>query len=72
MVELKVVGNDADYKLCGCRSSGEAELIVAVVLEARGQLLHGLRGAVKSVDSVAWSLGGWSYVGDKLRQRHVR
>ena len=42
VVELKVAGNDASDELCGCRSLGEAELIVAVVLEARGQLLRGL------------------------------
>ena len=72
VVELKVAGNDAGDELCSCRSSGEAELVGAVVLEARGQLLRGLRGAVRSVDKVAWPLGGWSYVGDELTRRRVR
>ena len=71
VVELKVAGNDAGDELCSCRSSCEDELIDAVVLEARGQLLHGLRGAVKSVDMVVWPLGGRSYVGDELRWRRV-
>ena len=30
VVELKVTGNDAGDELCGCRSSGEAELVAAV------------------------------------------
>ena len=72
MIELKVTGNDADEELCGCRSSGEAELVVAVVLEARGQLLRGLQGAVSFLDKVVWPLGGRSYVGDELRRRRVR
>ena len=42
VVELKVTGNHAGDELCGCRSSGEAELVIVVVLEARGQLLRGL------------------------------
>ena len=35
VVDLGVAGNDADDKLCGCRSLGESELVVVVVLEAR-------------------------------------
>ena len=72
VVELKVAGNDAGDERCGCRSSGEYELVGAVVLEARGQLLRVLRGAVKSVDMVVWPLGGRSCVGDELRRRCVR
>ena len=52
VVELKVTGNDAGDELCGCRSSGEDELASEVVLEARGQLLCGLRGAVRLVEKV--------------------
>ena len=42
VVEIKVTGNNTGNELCGCRSSGEDKLVVAVVLEARGQLLRGL------------------------------
>jgi hypothetical protein len=71
-VGLGVAGNDTGDELGGCRSSGEVGLVAAVVLEARGQLLRGLRGAARSVDSVAWPLDGRSYVGDELRRRRVR
>ena len=53
VVELKVAENDAGDELCGCRSLGEDELVAVVVFEARGQLLRGLCGAVRSVDKVA-------------------
>ena len=72
MVELQVTGNDASDELCGCRSLGEVELVAVVVLEARGQLLCGLCGAVNLLDKVGWQLGGRSYIGDELRWRHVR
>ena len=72
VVELKVTGNNVGVELCGWKSLDEAELVVAVVLEARGQLLHGLQGAVSSVDKVAWPLGGRSYVSDELKQWRMR
>ena len=71
-VELGVAGNDADDELCSCRSSGEVELVAVVILEAQGRLLHGLRGAVKSLDMVVCPLGGRSIVSDELRRRRVQ
>ena len=67
----RVIENDADNELCGCRSSGVVELVAVVILEAQGQLLHGLRGAVKSLDMVVCPLGGRSIVGDELRRRRM-
>ena len=57
VVELKVAGNDAGDELCGCRSLGEDELVAVVVFEARGQLLRGLCGAVKSVEHGGVAVG---------------
>ena len=34
VVELGVTGNNAGDELCGCRNSGEAELVIAMVLES--------------------------------------
>ena len=67
-VELGVAGDD----LGGRRSSDEDELVGAVIVEARGELLCGLHGAVRLVGMVVWPLGGRSYVGDELRRRRVR
>ena len=58
--------NDAGDELSGWRSLGEIEPVAVVILEARGQLLRGLHGAVKSVDMVVWPLVGRSIVGDEL------
>ena len=66
VAELQVVGNDASNKLCDCRSSGDVELVVVVLLEAQGQVLRGLRDEVKSLGMVACPLGGRSIVGDEL------
>ena len=66
VVELQVTGNDAGDELCGCRSSGEVELVAVGLLEAQGQLLRGLRDEVNSLGMVACPLGGRSIVGDEL------
>ena len=66
VVELQVAGNNAGDELCGCRSSGEVELVVVVILEAQGQLLCDLRDEVNSLDKVARPLRGRSHVGDEL------
>ena len=71
-MELGVAENDAGDDLGRRRSSNEDELVGAVIVEARGQLLRGLHGAVRLVGMVVWPLGGWSYVGDELRWRRVR
>ena len=70
-MELGVAGFDASDELCGCRSSGEVELIAVVILEAQGRLLRGPRCAVKSLDMVVCPLGGRSIIGDELRRRRV-
>ena len=70
-MEFGVAGNDAGDELCGCRGTGEVGPIFVVLLEAQGQLLRGLGGAVRLVDMVVGPLGGQSYVGDELRRRRA-
>ena len=72
VVDLQVAGNNTDDELCDCRSSGEVKLVNVGLLEAQGQLLHGLRDEVNSLDMVAWLLVGRSIIGDELRRRRVR
>ena len=72
VVGLGVAGNDAGDDPGGRRSSDEDELVGVVIVEARGQLLRGLHGAVRLVGMVVWPLGGRSHVGDEIRRRCVR
>ena len=64
---LGVAGNDVGDESSGCRSSGEVELVGAVLMEARGLILHHLRGTVMLVGAMAGPVSGRSLVGDELR-----
>ena len=64
---LGVAGNDAGDESSGCRSSGEVELVGAVLVEVRGVFLQHLHVTVKLVGTVAGPLDGRSLVGDELR-----
>ena len=66
VVRPGTAGIDAGDEPCGCRSSGEAELVVAVALEERGQLLRDLRDAVRITGRVARPLRGRRHVSDEL------
>ena len=63
---------DASDEPCGCRNSGEAELIVAVALEEWGQLLRDLHDAVSVLDASGRPFGRRSRVGGERRRRRVR
>ena len=64
---LGVAGNDAGDESSGCRSSGEVELVGAVLVEVRGVILQHLHRTVKLVGTMAGALGGRSLVRDELR-----
>ena len=66
-VGLGVAGDDAGDESSGCRSSGEDELVGAVLVEARGLILQHRRGTVKLVGTMAGPVGGRSLIGDELR-----
>ena len=67
-----MAGIDAGDEPCGCRTSGEAKLVVAVALEERGQLLHDLHDAVSVLDASGGPFGRRSRVGGERKRRHVR
>ena len=65
-------GIDTSDEPCGCRSSGEAELVVIVALEERGQLLCDLHDVVSVLDASVGPFGHQSRVGGERRRRRVR
>ena len=65
-------GIDTGNEPCGCRSSDEAELVIAVALEERGQLLRDLHDAVSVLDASGGPFGRRSRVGGERRRRRVR
>ena len=66
VVELRVAGNVAGDKLCGCRSSGEVEPEATGHGEACGVVLRVPTSAVSALVTVVWPVGGRSHVGDEL------
>ena len=64
---LGVAGNDAGNESSGYRSSGEVELVGAVLVEVRGVILHHLHMTVKLEGTVVGPLDGRSLVDDELR-----
>ena len=65
-VGLGVAGNDAGDERCGCRSSGEVELVARRHGEERAGVLWAPASAVSVLVTVVWLVGGRSHVGDKL------